>query len=141
MSNACQIRYIIPITFLIFLGSLIMVQGPVGYDNLYGSFESPEIEEHTLVLTQELQSIGFNVDRYATKAVITNLMTNNTPISISARNEENEVLLNMSGINRIVGDSVAVESATSLNFTRQDSDATVTFTLEVWFSVPVAIDV
>ncbi len=122
------------------IGSLIMVQGPVDYGWHYVSYEQPVVEGHIIVLTEESPTFGIGIARYASRAVITDLTTNGGSIRINAYNEDNETLLSLNSINRIVDDGIAIEISTrliTLNFTRENSDVEVTFTLEEWWYPPV----
>ena len=140
MSKTCRNRAIIPLTLLLLIGSLIMVQGPVDYRWGYVSYEQPTIENHIIFLTEESPAFGIQIVRYTSRTVITNLNVIGGSIRINAYNEDNETIMSLNGISRIVEDGIAIEAfdrATTLNFTREDSDVEVSFTLEEWEFPPV----
>jgi hypothetical protein len=128
-------------TLLLLIGSLIMVQGPADFRWGYVSYEQPIVENHIIFLTEDSPTFGIEVARYASRAVITNLNAIGGSIRINAYNDENETIMSLHGISRIVEDGIAIEAfdrATTLNFTREDSDVEVSFTLEEWAYPPVA---
>ncbi|MHA1906284.1 MAG: hypothetical protein ACW98Y_03240 [Candidatus Thorarchaeota archaeon] len=141
MSRNCRNGAIIPMTLLLLIGSLIMVQGPADFRWGYVSYEQPIVENHIIFLTEDSPTFGIEVARYASRAVITNLNAIGGSIRINAYNDENETIMSLHGISRIVEDGIAIEAfdrATTLNFTREDSDVEVSFTLEEWAYPPVA---
>ncbi|MFW9847931.1 MAG: hypothetical protein ACFFF4_02260 [Candidatus Thorarchaeota archaeon] len=143
MSGHCRNRAVIPITIIMIVSSLIMVQGGTDFTGgLYAS-EYSDPETYTFVLTDETPSFEINITRQAYKVVIKDFFTNSTPVCIIATSEE-ETILYMTNITRIVGDTVAVniyDRENFLNFVRQGADAEVTFVVESWFIVYIAIDV
>ncbi len=125
------------------LGSLIMVQGGVDFTGGMYLEEYNEPEVYSFVLTSEVPSFEINTTQEAYKVVIKDFLTNRTPVSIIATSEE-ETILNISNITRIVGDSVAVniyDREISLRFVRQGVDADITFVVESWYMIYIAIDV
>jgi hypothetical protein len=121
------------------IGSLIMVQGPVSYSWNFSGYDQSETEGYLIVLTETSPSFEIEIDRYTERIVVTNLTTNGGTIRINAYVEDNENLLSINNISKIVEDGIAIDStnqAVTINFAREDSDVEVTFTLEEWTYIP-----